>query len=157
QELNLTDEQENRIADISKEFNPKVQEAAKELAALVKDEIEKIFAVLTDEQKTKLAAIKEERQAHRKERLCERMAHLEELDLTDAEVVKIAEIRKEFQPKVRTAMEGLKGVLSEDQKKAREEALAAGKKRKEVVASLNLTDAQKEKVETAGKECCALV
>ena len=43
-------------------------------------------------------------------------------------------------------MEGLQGLLTDDQKKAREEALKAGKKRREVLESLKLTDEQKEKV-----------
>ena len=68
-------------------------------------------------------------------------------------MAKIAEIRKEYRPKIEKAREGAcKGILTDDQKKAREEALKAGKKRKEVVESLKLTDEQKEKVQTVGKE-----
>ena len=98
QDLNLTDEQEAKIADIRKEYRPKVQEAGKELAAVVKEEVEKVRAVLTPEQKTKLEAAKEERQEHRAEGLAERIAHLEELDLTDAEIAKIADIRQGVPP-----------------------------------------------------------
>jgi hypothetical protein len=47
QDLHLTDAQEARIADIRKEYQPKVQAAARDLAALVKDEVEKARAVLT--------------------------------------------------------------------------------------------------------------
>jgi Spy/CpxP family protein refolding chaperone len=79
------------------------------------------------------------------------------LDLTGAEMKKIEEIRKEFRPKIAKAMEGLKGTLTADQRKAREEALKAGKKRKEVIAALKLSDAQKEKVEAAAKEVGSLV
>jgi Spy/CpxP family protein refolding chaperone len=157
QDLNLTDEQEARIADIRNEFKPKVQEAAKNLAPVVKEEVEKVQVVLTPEQKTKLATLKEERQEFRAERLAERIAHLEELDLTDGEMAKIAEIRQEYRPRIVKALEGLKGILSDDQRKAREEGLKAGKKRKEVIASLNLTDQQKEKVQTVGKELQTLV
>jgi Spy/CpxP family protein refolding chaperone len=157
QDLNLTDEQEAKIADIRKEFRPKVQEAAKELGAVVKEEMDKARAVLTDEQKTKLAAIKDERKEFRAERLAERIAHLEELDLTDAEVAKMAEIRKECRPQIVKAMEGLKGLLSDEQRKAREEGLKAGKTRREILASLNLTGEQKAKVEAVGKEVRALV
>jgi Spy/CpxP family protein refolding chaperone len=152
QDLNLTDEQEARIAEIRKEFRPKVQEARKELAAVAKDEVEKIHAVLTPEQKTKLAAQKEERQEYRAERLAERIAHLGELDLTDAEVARIAEIRKEFHPKMVKALEGMQGILNDDQRKAREEGLKAGKRRRDIVASLNLTGDQKGKIEAIGKE-----
>src|SRR5215472_15455590 len=46
QDLNLTDEQETKIADIRKEFRPKVQEAAKDLAAVAKEEVDKARGVL---------------------------------------------------------------------------------------------------------------
>ena len=157
QDLNLTDEQEAKIAETRKEYRPKVQEAGKELAAVVKEEVEKAQAVLTPEQRTKLAAEKEERKEFRAERLAERIAHVEELDLTDDEVAKFAEIRKECRPKIEKAMEGLNGLLTDDQKKAREEGLKAGKKRREILASLNLTDEQKAKVEAACKEVRALL
>jgi Spy/CpxP family protein refolding chaperone len=157
QDLNLTDEQEAKITDIHKEYKAKVQEAAKDLAAVVKEEVEKVRAVLTEEQKTKLAALKEERKEFRAERLAERIAHLEELDLTEAERAKIAEIRQEYRPKIVKALEGLKGILSDDQRKAREAGLKAGKNRREVIASLNLTDEQKEKVQAVGKELQTLV
>jgi Spy/CpxP family protein refolding chaperone len=157
QDLNLTDDQEAKIADIRKEYRPKVQEAGKELAAVVKEEVEKVRGVLTPEQRTKLAADKEERQDRRSQGLAERMAHVGELDLTDGEMEKIAEIRKEYRPKIEKALKELQGVLSDDQKKARQEALQAGKKRREVLESLKLTDEQKAKVETVGKEVKALV
>jgi Spy/CpxP family protein refolding chaperone len=157
QVLNLTDEQETKIADICKEFKPKVQEAAKELSTIVKEEVDKAREVLTEEQRTKLAAAKEERKEQRHERLAERLAHLKELDLTEGEETKIAEIRKEYRPKIVKAMEGLKGLLNEDQKKAWEEAVKAEKKRKEALASLNITDEQKEKMESVGKEVRTLV
>jgi Spy/CpxP family protein refolding chaperone len=89
--------------------------------------------------------------------LAERIAHLEELDLTDAEMAKIVELREEYRPKVHKALEGLRGILTEEQRKAREEALNAGKKRREVLAALNLTEEQKEKVEAVGKEIGELV
>jgi len=53
QDLNLSDEQEAKIADIQKDHQPKVQEAAKELAAVVKQEEDKVRAVLTPEQTEK--------------------------------------------------------------------------------------------------------
>jgi Spy/CpxP family protein refolding chaperone len=152
QDLNLTDEQEARIAEIRKDFRPRVQEARKELATVGKEEVEKVRAILTPEQKTKLAAHKEERPEYRADRLAERIAHLGELDLTDAEGARIADIRKEFHPRMVKALESLQGVLTDDQRKAREEGLKAGKKRREIVASLNLSGDQKAKVEAVGKE-----
>jgi Spy/CpxP family protein refolding chaperone len=157
QDLNLTDEQEAKIADIRKEYRPKVQEATKDLAGVVKEEVEKVRGVLTPEQRTKLEADKEERKERRAEGLAERIAHFNELDLTDGEMEKIAEIRKEYRPKIEKALKEMDGLLSDDQKKARREALAAGKKRREVLASLNLTDEQKEKVQTVCKEVATLV
>ena len=147
EELNLTEDQEVKIAEIRKEFRPKVEEAAKELAALIKDEVDKVQGVLTAEQKTKIAELKEERSERRAEGLSERVARVEFLELTDGEMNKITEIRKEFRPKITKALEGLNGVLSDAQRTARDEGLKAGKKHREVIASLNLTDDQKTKVE----------
>ena len=206
QVLNLTDEQETKIADIQKECGPKVEEAAKELSGLVKEEMEKIHPVLTAEQREKLQAMREERKEHRagglvaklahlkelhltegemsqihqirtefrpkiakamegfkgilndeqrktrEEGLAAKLAHLKELDLTDAEMSQIQQIRNEFRPKIAKAMEGFKGILNDEQRKSREQSLLAGKKRREVLESLNLTAAQKEKAEEVGKE-----
>jgi Spy/CpxP family protein refolding chaperone len=157
QDLNVTDEQEAKIADIRKEFRPKVQEAAKELAAVLKEEVDKVRGILTPEQKAKLEAAKEERQERRAEGLAERIAHLGELDLTDDEAAKMAEIRKEYRPKIEQALKQLQGLLTDEQKKARQEALAAGKKRREVLEALKLTEEQKEKVQAVGKEVATLV
>jgi Spy/CpxP family protein refolding chaperone len=157
QDLNLTDQQEARIADIRKDFQPKVKAAAKALHAIVQEEMEKARAVLTPEQRTTLASIKEERQEHKATSLAERIVHLEELDLTDAELAKIGECRKQCRPKIVNALEGLKGILTDEQRQVREEGLKAGKKRKEILASLKLTDAQKAKVEAVCKELTTLV
>jgi Spy/CpxP family protein refolding chaperone len=157
QDLQLTDDQEAKIANIRKEYRPKVQMAGKALVALVKEEVEKVQAVLTPEQKTRIAAWKEERREFRGEHLCERLAHLEELDLTDAEFTKIEAIRKTYHPRFVKAMEGLHGILNDTQRKAREEGLKAGKKRLEILTSLNLTPDQKAKVEAVGKELGTLV
>jgi Spy/CpxP family protein refolding chaperone len=157
QDLHLTDAQEAKIADIRKECRTKVQGCTKELHELVKEEVEKVQAVLTPEQKTTLAAHKEERKEMRAERLAERIVHLQELDLTDAEVEKFMEIRKEYRPKIEKVMKELDGLLSDDQKKARADALQAGKHGREILASLKLTDAQKEKCQAVGKEVHTLV
>jgi len=155
--LKLTDEQAAKIADICKENKPKVQDASKELANVVKEEVDKVKEILTAEQKQKLQSFKEERKEQRHERVAERLAHLDELDLTDAEAVKISDIRKEFRPQIAKALEGLKGILTDQQKKEADESFHAGKKRSEIIASFNLTDAQKEKLEAAGKEVTGLV
>ena len=114
QDLNLTNEQEAKIEDIRKEYKPKVKEAGKELDAVVKEEVEKVRGVLTQEQRTKLEATKEERQERRAEGLAERIAHLEALDLTSGEMAKIADIRKEFRPKVQEAGNKLRATVREE-------------------------------------------
>jgi Spy/CpxP family protein refolding chaperone len=157
QDLNLTDEQEAKIADIRKESRPKVEEAAKELGVVVKQEEDKVRAVLTPEQTEKLQALKGERKERRHEGLCERIAHLRDVDLTDAEISQIENIQKEFRPKIVKAMDGLKGLLSDEQKKAREEGLKAGKKRREILASLRFTDDQKQKETAVSKEVATIV
>jgi Spy/CpxP family protein refolding chaperone len=157
QDLHLTDDQEAKIAAIRKECQPKVQAAAREVAAIAKDEVEKLRGVLTPDQKTKLQSVKEEAKEFRGERLAERIAHLHELDLTPEETAKLMQIRKEFHPKIEKAIKGLEGTLSPEQRKARLDALEAGKKRQEVIAALKLTGDQKEKMEAACKEVRTLV
>lgn len=157
QDLDLTDAQEAKIAEIRKENGPKVKEAAKDLAGILKDEEQKVMALLTPDQKAKVAEMREERAEFKGERLAERITHLKELDLTDGEVAKITEIRKDYHPKTVKAMKGMEGVLSEEQRNARVKSLEAGMKRREVIASLKLTGDQKEKLEAIGKEVCTCV
>jgi Spy/CpxP family protein refolding chaperone len=157
QDLNLTDEQEAKIADIMKDFRTKNADALKELTSAVKEEMEKASAVLTPAQKAKLETLKEERKEAREECLAHRIARLKELDLTDGEMTKIGEIRSEFRPKIVKAAKELEGLLSDDQKKAREEGVKAAKKRKEILESMKLTDDQKQKVAAVAKELGGLV
>jgi Spy/CpxP family protein refolding chaperone len=157
QDLNLTPEQETRIAAIMKDHRPKNAEAIKALAAAVKDEMEKVRAVLTAQQKDKLPALKEQRQGVREESLAHRVAHLKELDLTDDEIAKIGDIRKEYGPKIVKTMQGLQALLNGEQKRIREEGLKAGKTRREVLESLRLTEAQKERIGTVANQMSTLV
>jgi Spy/CpxP family protein refolding chaperone len=157
QDLPLSDAQETKIAEIRKESRAKVQEAVKELGSLVKDEVAKIRDVLTAEQKEKIQDLKEERKERREECLSHAIASLKELDLTDAEMAKIGEIRDEYRPKVVKSLKELDGMLTDEQKKVRTEALTAGKKRSEILEALKLSDEQKEKVVTVGKEVGSLV
>jgi Spy/CpxP family protein refolding chaperone len=157
QDLGLSDEQESKIADIRKEWRPKVEAAAKQLSGILREEEEKVKDVLTVEQLDEIHQMREMRAERRPERLAERLAHVESLELTQAEAAKIEAIRAEFRPKIAQALEGLKGTLSEEQKNARDEALKAGKRHAEIISALNLTAEQKEKVEAAGKEVGTLV
>ncbi len=45
-DLNLTDEQKSQIAEIRKEYRPRVQEAGNRLRSLAREEVEMIVAVL---------------------------------------------------------------------------------------------------------------
>jgi len=157
QELNLPDEQEAKITSIQNECRPKIQAAAQELAATTREEVDKVMAVLTPAQKEKASALRDERKEVRAEGLSEKIARLQELDLSDGEIAQIEAIRKETRPLFVKAMEGLRGTLTEDQRRTREQALQSGQKHREVLASLNLTDAQKEKVLGACRDCCAAV
>jgi Spy/CpxP family protein refolding chaperone len=152
QDIHLTDDQEAKIAEIRKDSQPKVRDAAKELAAIVKEEVEKVRDVLTADQKAKLQELKEDRKEERMAGLAARIAHLKELDLTEDELTKIQEIRKDFRPKIIKGMQALAGMLTDEQKQAREQGLKAGKKRAEVLAALNLTADQKEKVAAVAKD-----
>jgi len=157
QDLHLTDAQEAKIAQIMKDFRTKNADALKELTSAAKEEMEKLSAVLTPTQKAKLETLKEERKEAREECVPHRLAHLKDLDLTDDEMTKIKEIRSEFRPKCEKAARSLEGLLSDQQKKAREEGLKAGMKRKEVLASLKLTEDQMQKVTVVAKELGSLV
>jgi len=157
QDLNLTDEQETKIKDVRKEWKPKIQEAVKELASLVKDEVDKVREILTPEQKEKAKAITEERKENRSEHLAARLAHVRDLELSDAEKAQFEEIREEYRPKLKQLMDQLAAVLTDEQKKTREEGLKAGKTRREIRESLNLSGEQKEKVESIGKELVSVV
>lgn len=157
QDLGLTEAQETKIADIRKEFQPKVQEAAKEFATQIQDEMKKVQEVLTPEQQKQIKELKEERAEHRGECVAHLFARLKEVDLTDAEMAKIGEIRKEYGPKIEKVMKELEGLLTDEQKKAGDEARKSGKKRGEVLAALQLTGEQKEKLGTIAKNVTALV
>jgi Spy/CpxP family protein refolding chaperone len=156
-DLNLTKDQEKKIASIRKECRPKVEKAAKALAAVVKEEVGKLRGVLTDTQKEKLKTLKEFGKALREESLAMRLARLRHLDLTDAERSKIQDIRKKVRPKLAKVLTELEGLLTDEQKKARLDAFKAGKSRREMLAALKLKDKQKDKVEAVGSKLRAVV
>jgi Spy/CpxP family protein refolding chaperone len=54
-------------------------------------------------------------------------------------------------------MEGLRAILTPEQQRARQEALASGKNHREELAALNLTPEQKEKVTAVCNEGCAAI
>jgi hypothetical protein len=79
-------------------------------------------------------------------------------------VTKLKAIKTEYAPKFQELATARDGILTDDQKKARAEAMkeakAAGKKGRElfeaVQAAVKLTDEQKTKMKEVGKEAAAL-
>lgn len=88
------------------------------------------------------------------------MQWLDSLKLTDEQKAKVEEVKKEFAPKMEEASKKMQGILSEDQKKARDEAMKeardAGKTGRDVwqagLAAAKLTDEQKSKLADASKD-----
>ena len=82
---------------------------------------------------------------------------LKSLNLTDEQKAKLAELKKEYAPKFKEAAGKLEGILTAEQKKARDEAVKtakeAGKKPGEVwragMEAVKLTDDQKAKLKDA--------
>ena len=157
QDLELTDEQEARIAAIRKEYRPKFQKAAKELNVLSEAEVNQIRNALTPEQRETIKEMLAERAQFKVESLAHTIAGLKELDLTEAELAKIREISTEYRPRMEEAAKQLDDLLTDAQKKAREEAIEAGKPRREILRSLNLTSEQTANLESVGKELKELV
>jgi Spy/CpxP family protein refolding chaperone len=157
QDIELTDEQEAKIAAIRKEYASKIKDDAKELKTLANEQLEKIRSVFTPEQQAKIQSIIAERREFKEESLAHAIANLKELDLTEAELAKIREIRREYRPKMDEAIRQLENVLTDDQEKAREEALKAGKTRREVLQAINLTSAQRAELENTATQLKNLV
>jgi Spy/CpxP family protein refolding chaperone len=157
QDIELTDEQEAKIAAIRKEYASKIKEDAKQLKTLANEQLDKIRGVFTPEQRAKIQSIIAERKNFQEESLAHTLANLKELDLTQAELAKIREIRREFRPKMDEAIRQLENLLTDAQEKAREEALKAGKTRREVLQAINLTGEQRAELEDTATQLKNLV
>jgi len=157
QDLYLTDEQVAKIGDIAKACRPKVEEAGKEVASAVREELEKVHGALTPEQKEKVLAQKDERAGHQFDGLVARIAYLSDLDLTDHEFSVIEGMQRQSRPRLAKVVEELGRILTDEQKKAHEEMVQAGKKRGDILAALKLTDEQKGKMDLVGKKLNVLV
>jgi Spy/CpxP family protein refolding chaperone len=89
---------------------------------------------------------------------------LKGLCLTDEQKAKVETLKKEYTPKLKEAWQKVDGVLTDEQKKARNEvfktAREANKRGPEVwrdaQAAMKLTDEQKAKMDTARKDMRAL-
>jgi Spy/CpxP family protein refolding chaperone len=91
-----------------------VQAVGKEVAPLVREEIEQIRDVLSAEQKEKLQDLKEERPERVRDRLAHRIANLNDLNLSEDQKTRIADIRKDYRPKVHEAGNKLRGNVREE-------------------------------------------
>jgi Spy/CpxP family protein refolding chaperone len=100
-----------KLTDDQKE---KVTAVAKELGALVREEAEKVRDVLSASQKEELQEIKDERKEHVRDRRAHRVANLKDLNLTDEQKTKLADIRKEFRPKIQEAGNKLRSGVREE-------------------------------------------
>jgi Spy/CpxP family protein refolding chaperone len=101
--LKLTDAQKEKCKAVHKEVHQFVQQ-----------EIEAVRDVLSEEQKEKLTDIKEERRERVRDRHAHMVANLKDLALTESQVSKIAEIRKEFRPKVHEAGNKVRALIREE-------------------------------------------
>jgi hypothetical protein len=70
--------------------------------------------VLTETQKEKPQEFKGERRERVRDRMAHRIANLKDLDLTDDQKSKLAEIRKEYRPKVHEAGNKLRTAIREE-------------------------------------------
>jgi Spy/CpxP family protein refolding chaperone len=156
-DIELTDEQEARIAAIRKEYGTKIKDEAEQLKKLATEELDKIRNTFTPEQRTKVREFIAEQKEFKVESLAHALANLEALDLTQAELQKIAEIRKDFRPKMEERLKQSDSLLTDEQKKAREEAIKANKPRREVLQALNLSSEQRAELENISKDFKDLV
>jgi Spy/CpxP family protein refolding chaperone len=102
--LTLTDEQKTKLADLQKEYGPKVGELMK-----------KRMAVLTDEQRKAGHDAEKEAKAAGKSRKEIRDAVEAAMNLTDEQKAKMADVQKEMQPMQQEAREKIKEILTPDQ------------------------------------------
>jgi Spy/CpxP family protein refolding chaperone len=101
--LNLTDAQKQKVLDV-----------CQECCAAVREELEKIRDVLTTQQQSKLAELKDERKENVRDRMAHRIANLQELNLTEDELARIAEIRKQYRPKIQEAGNSLRSAVRQE-------------------------------------------
>ncbi len=115
--LNLTDEQKEKVAEVSKEFAPKVAELAK-----------KRMGLLTEEQrKARAEAEKAAKEAGKSREEIARAAR-EAVTLTPEQKEKMAELAKEERELLNQRIEKIKAILNADQKEQLQKRLDEAKK-----------------------------
>ena len=80
----------------------------------MRDEAEKIRDVLSASQKEELQDLKAERRERVRDRHAHRIANLKDLNLTDEQKTRLADIRKEFRPKIQEAGNKLRTGIREE-------------------------------------------
>jgi Spy/CpxP family protein refolding chaperone len=94
--------------------------------------------------------------------MIDRVERVKDLNLTDDQKAKLAELKKQYDPKLKELNAKLDGVLTAEQKKARDDAFKAardaGKRpdRETIQAAMKLTDAQKAELAKGRKAVDAL-
>ncbi len=102
---------------LSAEQKEKLESVGKELRALVGEEMEKVRDVLTPEQLERFQERREEPRENVRDRLAWRISNLKELNLSEEQVSKISDSRKEFRPKVHEAGNALRAAIREELEK----------------------------------------
>jgi Spy/CpxP family protein refolding chaperone len=101
--MKLTDDQKEKVREVGKQFR-----------ASVRDELQKLGDLLDEQQKAKLVELKDERKEDVRDRRAHRIANLKELNLTEDQRTKIAEIRTEYRPKVQEAGNKLRAAVRDE-------------------------------------------
>ncbi len=91
--------------------------------------------------------------------LLNRLENMRGLELTADQKEKIAELKKEYEPKLKELGEKMQSILTDEQKKARDEAMRAARQagkrgaeaRDAIAAAMKLTDEQKKQMEETRK------
>jgi hypothetical protein len=91
-----------------------VAAVGQEIGALVRQELEQIRGVLSEGQREKLAELKGELRERVRDRMAHRIANLRDLNLTDEQKAQIADIRREYRPRVQEAGNRLREAVRQE-------------------------------------------
>jgi Spy/CpxP family protein refolding chaperone len=80
----------------------------------VRDEAEKVRDVLAASQKEQLLELKDERKEHARDRMAHHITNLKDLNLTDEQKSKLADIRKEYRPRIHEAGNRVRAAIREE-------------------------------------------
>src|SRR5262249_8683498 len=92
----------------------KVEAVCKEVRTLVREELEKMRDVLTEGQREQVQDFRDERKEHVRDRMAHAIMNAKNLDLTAEQKTQLANIRKEYRPKVHEAGNKLRTTVREE-------------------------------------------